>query len=430
MIPQEWSHRNVIRSMQNICLSLWSHIIRVFSCCPITSFGVFLVAASMIAFIPPGVTQAAAPTTTDRLVCLGDSITDGYTYGQIVIQSLREAGKPVPVVICAGRSSDTAPLMAARLKQTVLAFHPQLVTFSAGTNDVFREVSDQQYTKALREIVLQVQAQGGSLMLLTPCEILKYEGKTPEEQQANRKKIQQRLDSYEAIIRQVATEKACLVAETRLLMQKAIRSGEPIMTDDGIHPNYHGQEIIARAILNTMGYSDVALPRTFQPKLFPCVIPQWKMRLAPLDEKDNPQHLTAQTVPQLNPDASWKTYTLPDAPPANTPSAQEWTEQLRRNGFALQLQEQIGKGVIQAFANIESATDREAYLQVGIGASTVWLNGTKVHDQGEAWTGFHAGKERIAVKLHAGVNRLVVETGGPHFFVGISDDLIWEGDLR
>ena len=180
--------------------------------------------------------------------------------------------------------------MAARLDQTVLVFQPQWVAFSAGTNDALRDVIDEQYEKALREIVAKVQARGGRLVLLTPCEILRRDGKTPEEQEARRKKIEGRLASFEAIIRKVAAEEDCRVAENRALMLGAIRSGKTIMTEDGIHPNYRGQ--------------------------------------------------------------------------------------------------------------------------------------------GDAWTGFHAGKERIAVKLRAGVNRLVVETGGPHFFIGVSDEPVWEGQLR
>ena len=50
-------------------------------------------------------------------------------------------------------------------------------------------------------------------------------------------------------------------------MLEAIRSGKTIMTADGVHPNYRGQEIMARAILNALGCTDVALPRTFEP---PC----------------------------------------------------------------------------------------------------------------------------------------------------------------
>ena len=59
----------------------------------------------------------------------------------------------------------------------------------------------------------------------------------------------------------------------------------------------------------------------------------------------------------------------------------------------------------------------------------MWFNGVKIHDQGDAWTGFHAGKERIAVTLRAGVNRLLVEIGDRPFFLGISDGLVWEREL-
>ena len=38
-----------------------------------------------------------------RVVCLGDSITDGCTYPQILAQALRRQGKAGPVFICAGR---------------------------------------------------------------------------------------------------------------------------------------------------------------------------------------------------------------------------------------------------------------------------------------------------------------------------------------
>ena len=101
----------------------------------------------------------------ERLVCLGDSITDGYTYGQIIMQALREAGEPVMPVICAGVASDTAPQMAARLKETVLRFKPDLVTFSAGTNDTLRGVTDEDYEKALRAIVAGVQAAQAKMIL-------------------------------------------------------------------------------------------------------------------------------------------------------------------------------------------------------------------------------------------------------------------------
>lgn len=50
----------------------------------------------------------AADTPPQRIVFIGDSITDGHTYPLLVRQALAEAHKPVPVCINAGISGDTA----------------------------------------------------------------------------------------------------------------------------------------------------------------------------------------------------------------------------------------------------------------------------------------------------------------------------------
>ena len=116
------------------------------------------------------------PTADDRIVALGDSITDGNTYPQIVMQALREAGRPVPTIVCSGVASDTAALMAARLDRTVLEFKPTLVTFCAGTNDACRGVTPEQYEASLREVCGKVKASGARMVLLTPCTIEPKDG--------------------------------------------------------------------------------------------------------------------------------------------------------------------------------------------------------------------------------------------------------------
>jgi hypothetical protein len=54
-------------------------------------------------------TPGLPPNATDVVVCLGDSITDGCTYAQLIPQTLKDAGKPVPTVVCSGVVCDTAP---------------------------------------------------------------------------------------------------------------------------------------------------------------------------------------------------------------------------------------------------------------------------------------------------------------------------------
>src|SRR5947209_19084336 len=81
----------------------------------------------------------------ERIVLVGDSITDGHTYPQLVRQALAEAGKPVPVVINAAVAGDTARGMRRRIERDVLVHRPTLVTLSAGINDVLHQVKPADY---------------------------------------------------------------------------------------------------------------------------------------------------------------------------------------------------------------------------------------------------------------------------------------------
>ena len=340
---------------------------------------------------------------TDRVVCLGDSITDGCTYPQIIGQALKEAGRPVPTVICSGVASDTAPQMADRLDATVLAFKPTVVTFGGGTNDSFRGVTPEKYESSLRDVIRRVKAANATMVLLTPCIINPRAGGDAAAQQQAREKAdaaEKVIAEYVTVIRKVAAEEDLPVAENNALMRQAREHGKEVMSPDGIHPNYFGQSLMARSILDAMGYAVVPLPTEFRPQLFPGIIREWRMRLAPVGESKKPQMLDAKSVLELNPEGEgWKTCTLPDPVPDAKPSAEDWWEQERRNGFGCRVEQEIGKGLVQAVAAVESASPRKAFVNTGIGVSTVWLNGSKIHEQGTRWTGFHAGKERIPVDL-------------------------------
>ena len=63
---------------------------------------------------------AAKPASNQRIVFIGDSITDGFTYPLLIRQAIAEAGRPVPTCIDAGVASDTARLMRKRVERDVL----------------------------------------------------------------------------------------------------------------------------------------------------------------------------------------------------------------------------------------------------------------------------------------------------------------------
>ena len=85
----------------------------------------------------------------------------------------------------------------------------------------------------------------------------------PTEHDTFTRQIRERLDCYEAAIRKVTAEHGFAIAESRQLVRRAIDAGETIMVADGIHPNHQGQALIARALLDALGQTEVKLPNTF-----------------------------------------------------------------------------------------------------------------------------------------------------------------------
>jgi lysophospholipase L1-like esterase len=372
--------------------------------------------------------QATSSSVPNRIVCLGDSITDGNTYPEILMQAFHDAGAPVPACICSGVASDTSAMMDARFDKTVAVFKPEMVTVCEGTNDAGHDTSEESYEKSIRSIVAKAKAMGAKVMLLTPCACLARTGKTEAEKDASFAKTQAHLDSYEAVIRKVAADESCLLAENRKLFKEGLKEGENLFVEDNIHPNYLGQSLIARSILDALGRQDVALPKSFDPKVAPGLVEKWMLRLAPLDDKKQPVHLTSESIAKLVPDATWTPCELPEKEPL-APSAATWPEQMRRSGAVMKTESHIGKGQLgQGVATVTSTDGGQAFIQTGMGIATVWLNGVKVHDQMKVWTGAHLGKERIPVTLLKGENTIVIEFKDS-FFLAVTPGMIWEDHI-
>ena len=87
------------------------------------------------------------------LVALGDSITYGYPFSPADswVEALRQ--KTRWQVINAGLSGDTLADMFSRLKQDVLAYHPDIVTLMGGTNDIYQGMSQPQLRQNFLAIV-------------------------------------------------------------------------------------------------------------------------------------------------------------------------------------------------------------------------------------------------------------------------------------
>ena len=339
-------------------------------------------------------------TATDRIVFVGDSITDGFTCPLLVQQALSEAGKPVPKLINAGVGSDTAEMMAKRIERDVLPQRPTLVFLSAGVNDAIRNVSVEAYQKSIKSITAQLQKENIPIVIFTATIL--------GEPNADKEK---RIDEFNVFLRAFAAESGYRVADVNALMQAARKSGDQgmIMTDH-VHLTFHGYEFMARAALNSLGLGDLSVPTELKPPPYSGLIKSWKFRTA----KDA---LTDQTIREVAVDGTWKSYELPEKQPV---TESWWTEHERQRGTAVSVEREFGKSPRYiGVTELEEKAPRSVTFHVGAALDAIWLNGQRIYKASD-WRGWHLDRERASAELKAGRNQLVIETCGQ--FILTMDD--------
>ena len=386
----------------------------------LTIFVALISAGFMLPKLPARAVETGQPIL-QRIVFLGDSITDGHTYPLLVQQALRAAGQPVPVVINAGIGGDTAKGISARLERDVLFYKPTLVTLSAGINDALQDVPLAEYSLSITAIADRLRAAKIPLLILTTTIY-----------SAKHAAGEKRADEYNAWLRTFAAVRGLKIAEVNALFTKTrAEKGETfIMETDGVHPNWEGQHLIARAVLDALGYPDLAAPRQLKLSVMPGVLPVWRMRVAtedkPLDaeavQKIMQDDSAQGQAPKGQTPTNWKEYSLPET----TPQEHPWNEQERQRGFALSLDKIIAPGKSwQGLAALEnkSTQPKVMFFNTGAQLQSVWLNGERIY-QHTQWRGWHAGRERIAATLKPGLNAVFIETGA-QFFLSVTDDNQW-----
>ncbi len=365
-------------------------------------FGVCIMPARAETLQPGGL------KATDRVVFMGDSITDGFTYPLQIQQSLREAGKPVFIAINAGIGGDTAEGMAKRVDRDVLIYKPALVTLSVGINDILHGVTPELYKERVKSISDQLKKAGVPMMILTTTIL----GSKHAEKD-------KKLDEYNTFLRALAKENGYWLADVNALMHAARTEGKPgLMSPDDVHLEMPGYDVMARAVMDGLGYKDVPLTKNFVPPAYPGLIKDWKFKLV-----DGKVRVDEKSVADIKPDADWLSFTLPDSKPA--PEAGWWPEHERQRGAAMTMERELGKSKLYlGYAEVDSDADKKAFINVGSYADAVWLNGKRVYKNDGQWRGWHLGRERMPIELKKGKNVLVMETGA-QWLLSITDNCDW-----
>ena len=329
---------------------------------------------------------ALAPGEPERLVFLGDSITDGHTLPLLVRQAL---GERSPVCINAGVAGDTAAGMRKRLERDVLPRRPARVVLSVGINDILRKVPPAEYEADVTAISERLKRGSVPLLLLTPT-ILGPKNAEPEK----------RLAEYIDILRRLASREGYAVAEVHALMQDARKAGRELVEPDQVHLTFDGYRVMARAVLDGLGHPGVPVPAEAAPEPMAGLVREWTIRALP---EGKPAPLT---LPQSARAAHW------------------WSDQERQRGFAVELDKTVGPARrFAASAVLESIEPREVFFNTGAQLESITLNGRLLW-KNEGWTGWHAGKERIAARLASGRNTIEIESGAA-FFLSVTEENNW-----
>jgi lysophospholipase L1-like esterase len=218
----------------------------------------FSVAASLLhAEIPVKAGEKAA--------FLGDSITQQGNggpggYVQLVGSGLAANGVKVEI-IGAGISGHKSNQMLERLDRDVLSKKPQWMTLSCGVNDVWHGANGvplEDYKKNITAIVDRAQAAGVKVMILTST-MIRENPETAENQ---------KLASYNDFLRTLAAEKKCMLADLNADMQAIIAAANKagpvqgnILTSDGVHMAYPGNEMMAAGVLKGFGLDAAELSK-------------------------------------------------------------------------------------------------------------------------------------------------------------------------
>ncbi len=253
----------------------------------------FILAAIAVALFQPARSTAAdtgnpaIALTGQRVLVLGDSITQDGRYVSFVEYFLHSSSLPATAetsdLISIGLSSETLsglsekshpfprPCVLERLDRALKAVKPKIVLACYGMNDgIYHPSSPERlaaFTSGLHDLITQIRASGARLVLLTPplFDELPLRTRTVPATAAEFA-YSKPYAGYDDVLAEFARtelalhEPGVMVIDLHGPLAAALasqREHNPTFTfsPDGIHPNDAGHLLIARIILQGLGYA-------------------------------------------------------------------------------------------------------------------------------------------------------------------------------
>lgn len=217
-----------------------------------------LFAGGVTALTPPAATAEFAIRDGDRIVLLGDSITEQRQYTTFIeTYTLTRFPKWHLTFRNIGWGGDTAQGGLARAGRDMLPLKPTFVTIDFGMNDhgyrAFQDDIFRNYIEKQTRLTALLKDQGARVALLTPQPI---EDKRPDPDQDVRNQALRKMSDG---LRELATQQQVLFADQfdpYMAVMLNARKTDPnavIGAGDAVHPGPVGHTIMAWAVLKCLG---------------------------------------------------------------------------------------------------------------------------------------------------------------------------------
>ena len=316
-----------------------------------------------------------------RMMFIGDSLTDGSDYPDYVVNTLNRQRPGAHIQCCnAAICGNTADNLVKRLERDILSQRPELVSICIGTNDCpVRPVAD--YARDLEYLIARIKESGARVLLILPSPL-----GDPKREEA--------FQQYLNVIRDLGKKYHCPVADAHGLFLQWMKEGKDMVGPDGVHHGANGFEGMARAVLDALGFAGVPMVKTITP--WPDVLTNWEMS-APIPRDKAPANAKDITA--------WKAYDHVKAA-----AAQPWYDApfAARGGWMPFALEKPAEPSV-AFGRTCCDADADTVAEMQVGGSLplkVWLNGELVWES-TYYIGGHPNAARFPVRLHKGRNEII-----------------------
>jgi len=181
-----------------------------------------------------------------KLVCLGDSLTEGYEIDMTTRWTNQLESKFDFPIINSGISGDTTAGMLARFNPDVVAHSPSHMILMGGTNDLYHDLSSKQILSNIHAISRQAKFHNISIIIGIPTPVIFRNIEYPKSMFLNESQLKDRVDAFRTDLQQYALE------DTKPIIDFGLQMHADLFLSDGVHPNENGQGIMANNVASVL----------------------------------------------------------------------------------------------------------------------------------------------------------------------------------